>query len=199
MEVYPERQKRQKTRFVCNFNGKSVFRCTQRAITQRRVITLGPIFIKMVLNRAQGLKKKSQEVSARKNNNRQRYNKKCRRGGRIPPPPGSFRVKDLLWQSRENYWPRFGYIKCFWVLNPPETFSVARPPNGGFCNPFYGFSILNSLYPYVCYQCIAMGLLFPLIQKSIIRLRITSLWPHTASAPSKFWKYSQSLTNIHKE
>ena len=87
MEVYPERQKRQKQRFVCNFNGKSVFRCTQRAIMQRRVITLGPIFIKMVLNRAQGLKKKSQEVSARKNNNRQRYNKKCRGGGgRILPP-----------------------------------------------------------------------------------------------------------------
>ena len=68
------------------------FRCTQRAITQRRVITLGQIFIKMVLNRAQGFKEKSQEVSARKNNNQQRYNKKCRRGGRIPPP-GSFRVK----------------------------------------------------------------------------------------------------------
>ena len=32
-----------------------LFRCTQRAITQRRVITLGPIFIKMVLNRGQGL------------------------------------------------------------------------------------------------------------------------------------------------
>ena len=50
VEVYPERQKRQKTRFVCNFNGKSVFRYTLRAITQPRVITLGPIFIKMVLN-----------------------------------------------------------------------------------------------------------------------------------------------------
>ena len=95
MEVYPERQKRQKTRFVCNFNGKSVFRCTQRAITQRRVITLGPIFIKMVLNRAQGLKEKIQEVSARKKkkNNRQRYNKKCRRGGRIPPPPALLGLK----------------------------------------------------------------------------------------------------------
>ena len=69
------------------------FRCTQRAITQRRVITLGLIFIKMVLNRAQGLKEKSQEVSGRKNNNRQRYNKKCRRGGGFRPPPGSFRVK----------------------------------------------------------------------------------------------------------
>ena len=86
MEVYPERQKRQKTWFVCNFNGKSVFRCAQRAITQRRIITLGPIFIKMVLNRAQGLKEKSQEVSVRKNNNRQRYNKKCWRGGFHPPP-----------------------------------------------------------------------------------------------------------------
>ena len=43
---------------MCNFNGKSAFRCTQRAITQRRVITLGPIFIKMVFNRAQGLKEK---------------------------------------------------------------------------------------------------------------------------------------------
>ena len=63
------------------------FRCTQRAITQRRVITLGPIFIKMILNRAQGLKEKSQEVSARKNNNQQRYNKKCRRGADSAPPP----------------------------------------------------------------------------------------------------------------
>ena len=80
-------KKKQKTRFVCNFNGKSVFRCTQRVNTQRRVITLGPIFIKMVFNRAQGLKKKSQEVSARKNNIRQRYNKKCRRGADSAPPP----------------------------------------------------------------------------------------------------------------
>ena len=71
------------------------FRCTLRAITQRRVIILGPIFIKMVLNRAQGLKKKSQEVSARKNDNRQRYNKKCRRGADSAPPPGSFRVKNI--------------------------------------------------------------------------------------------------------
>ena len=46
-------------------------------------------FFKMVLNWAQGLKKKSHEVSARKNNNRLRYNKKCW-GGRIPPPPPRF-------------------------------------------------------------------------------------------------------------
>ena len=46
----------------------------------------------MVLNQAQGLKKKSHEVSARKNNNRLRYNKKCR-GGRIPPPPALLELK----------------------------------------------------------------------------------------------------------
>ena len=62
------------------------FRCTQRAISQRRVITLGPIFYKNGLKSSARLEEKSQEVSARKNNNRQRYNKKCRRGGRIPPP-----------------------------------------------------------------------------------------------------------------
>ena len=42
-------------------------------------------FFKKVLNRAQGLKEKSHEVSARKNNNRLRYNKKCW-GGRFHPP-----------------------------------------------------------------------------------------------------------------
>ena len=47
----------------------------------------------MVLNRAQGLKKKSQEVSTRKNNNRQRYNKKCRRGGGFRPPPALLGLK----------------------------------------------------------------------------------------------------------
>ena len=66
------------------------FCCTQRAITQLRVITLGLIFIKMVLNRAQGLKEKSQEVLAWKNNNQQRYNKKCRKGGADSAPPRLF-------------------------------------------------------------------------------------------------------------
>ena len=83
------------------------FRCTQRAITQHRVITLGPIFIKMVLNRAQDLKEKSQEVSARKNNNRQRYNKKCRRGGGFrPPPPALLGLKKIrvALESRTLIW-----------------------------------------------------------------------------------------------
>ena len=75
---------KQKTRFVCNFHWKSVFRWTQRSITQRRVIILGPIFKKLVLNRAQGLKEISHEVSARKDNNQLRYNKKCWGGGFRP-------------------------------------------------------------------------------------------------------------------
>ena len=58
--------KKTKTRFVCNFNGKSVFRCTQRAIMQRHVITLGPIFIKMVLNWEQGLKEKVKKFQPEK-------------------------------------------------------------------------------------------------------------------------------------
>ena len=39
------KQKTTKTRFACNFNGKSVFfHNTQRSFTQRRVITPRPIF-----------------------------------------------------------------------------------------------------------------------------------------------------------
>ena len=96
MEVYPERQKRQKTRFVCNFNGKSVFRCTQRAITQRRVITLGPIFIKMVLNRAQGFKKKVKKFQREKITTGRDITKNVEGGGGADSaPPGSFRVNIL--------------------------------------------------------------------------------------------------------
>ncbi len=63
MEVH---KKGQKTRFTCNFNGKSSFSLTQRASTRRSVITLGSIFTKMVFkNRAQGSKVKGQEVSAK--------------------------------------------------------------------------------------------------------------------------------------
>ena len=86
MKVYPENKKHDLCVISIENQFWSVFRWTQRSITQRRVITLGPIFKKMVLNWAQGLKKKSHEVSARKNNNRLRYNKKCR-GGRIPHHP----------------------------------------------------------------------------------------------------------------
>ena len=42
--------KKTKTRFICYFNEKSSFSLTQRAITRRSVMTLRPIYAKMVLN-----------------------------------------------------------------------------------------------------------------------------------------------------
>ena len=74
-KTYRKCTKKPKTRFMCNFNGKSKFSLTQRAVSQRSVITLGPIFIKMVLKWAEGLKEKSQKGSARKNIEQRRYNK----------------------------------------------------------------------------------------------------------------------------
>ena len=143
MEVYPERQKKnKKTRFVCNFNGKSVFRCTQRAITQRRVITLGPIFIKMVLNQVQDLKKKSQEVSARKNNNRQRYNKKCRRG-RIPPPA---LLRLTLWSTEKKYNKRLLQNKTSQInVEYRRIYTLASYSVYDFEHDSYESAILQSL------------------------------------------------------
>jgi len=54
-------------KFLCKTNGKMDFLGARRAITQCRVITVRPIFFKMVLNRAQSLNEKSHEISARKN------------------------------------------------------------------------------------------------------------------------------------
>ena len=75
----------------------------------------------MVLNWAQGLKKKSHEVSARKNNNRLRYNKKCR-GGADSAPPGSFRVNTHWMNCNSNVtciWPRphFSSKIICWMSN----------------------------------------------------------------------------------
>ena len=63
----------------------SVFRWTQRSITQRHAITLGPIFKKMVLNRAQGLKKKVMKFQREKITTGSDIPKNVE-GGRIPPP-----------------------------------------------------------------------------------------------------------------
>ena len=87
MKVYPENKKHD----LCVISIENQFLVSflldpgQRSITQPHVITLGPIFKKMVLNWAQGLKKKSHEVSAWKNNNRLRYNKNVEGGGFCPP------------------------------------------------------------------------------------------------------------------
>ena len=50
---------------------------------------------------------------------------------------------------------------------PPEPFSVTRLPKRVrvVAIPLPGFSIFKALYPYIYYQCIAMGLFFPLIPK----------------------------------
>ena len=76
--------------------------------------------------------------------------------------------------------PRMLYINFykFWSINPRLTkpFFVTRLTKGGCCNPLPKFSILNALYPYVCYQCIAMGLLFPYIPKKV---QTSHVWRHS--------------------
>ena len=72
---------------------------------------------------------------------------------------------------------------------PPETFSVTRPPKGGCYNPLLDFlyikrSILLCLLP-------MYSLLIP---KKYHPRSYDVLWCNNVSAPSKFWKYSQSLT-----
>ena len=59
---------------------------------------------------------------------------------------------------------------------------------GGFvCTPPWIFFIKCPLP--LCLLCIAMGLFFPLIPKSTIHPRMTSLWRHNTSGLSKLWKY----------
>ena len=73
---------------MCNFNGKESFLLTHRAITQRSVISLSPIFTKMVLNRAQGLKEKVKKFQCEKMSTGGDITKNVGGG-----PPSSFRVK----------------------------------------------------------------------------------------------------------
>ena len=91
------------------------FHCTQRAFTQRRVITLGPMFIKKVLNRAQGFEgKKSRSFSAKKITTGRDITKNVEGGADSAPPPGSFRVKGALDNILKCYfWLNFIYhVKC---------------------------------------------------------------------------------------
>ena len=71
MEVHPERQKRQKHDLCVISMENQFFRCTKDWLYPARYYATPrhnprSDFYKMVLNRVQGLKKKSQEVSARK-------------------------------------------------------------------------------------------------------------------------------------
>ena len=83
----------QKTRFVCNFHWKSVFDQFFVGLAlyyaMLRHNTRSDLKKKMVLNWAQGLKKKSWSFSAKKITTGWDITKKCW-GGRIPPPPRLF-------------------------------------------------------------------------------------------------------------
>ena len=65
--------------------------------------------------------------------------------------------------------------------------------------PSLDFYLIRPIQFYVCYQCVAMGPLFPLIQKSTINLPMRSLWRYSVSAPSKFCRYSQCTQKIDKK
>ena len=89
MKVYPETKKNTKKHDLCVISIENQFLVSFSLDPALYYATPrhnpGPIFLKMVLNRAQGLKEKSHEVSARKNNNRLRYNKKCQGGADSAP------------------------------------------------------------------------------------------------------------------
>ena len=80
---FPEKTKTKNLGFCVIAMGKQLFFRTQRAIMQRRAITIGPILFKMVLNWAQSLNEKILWVSARKNNKWLRYSKNVE--GSAPP------------------------------------------------------------------------------------------------------------------
>ena len=91
----------------------------------------------MVLNQAQGLKKKSHEVSARKNNNRLRYNKKCR-GGQIPPPPALLGLNSLCSNTQQTEKKAFkqkqGLVKWAFLLYKKDE--KKKPPLTGVCTVY---------------------------------------------------------------
>ena len=97
MKVYPENKKNYKKHDLCVISIENQFLVSFSLDPALYYATprhnpRSDLKKKIVLKWAQGLKKKSHEVSARKNNNRLRYNNKCRRGGGGFRPPGSFRV-----------------------------------------------------------------------------------------------------------
>ena len=143
---------------MCNFHWKSVFGQffvgPSALITQRCVITPGPIFSKMVLKWAQGLKKKIHEVSARKNNNRLRYNKKCRGGADSAPPAllgltceYIFFAKDLQAQMKESkHWYHKIHLKASFSIFP---LSPSLNSKHYFIQLSFGFTISYHLYDYL--------------------------------------------------
>ena len=85
MKVYPENKKHNLCVISIENQFLVSFSWTQRSITQRRVLTLGSIFLKMVLNRAQGLREKVMKFQREKITTGWDITKNVE-GGRFCPP-----------------------------------------------------------------------------------------------------------------
>ena len=76
----------------------------------------------------------------------------------------------FLYPILADFFP-FGHrgflIVAFFVLYPLplNVFLNNTSAKEGCCNPLPRFWLQNALFPYIRYQCIAMGLIFPLILK----------------------------------
>ena len=70
-----------------------------------------------------------------------------------------------------------------------------RSSEAGLLYPLPGFSIRNAWYPYICYQCIGIDLLYPLIPKWV---PLNFMWCHydviKSACPHKFG----CMENIHE-
>ena len=93
MEVYPERQKRQKNTICVLFQWKISFSLYPARYYATPRHNPRSDFYKNGLKSSPRLEKNVKKFQRKKNNNRQRYNKKCRSWVDSAPPPGSFRVK----------------------------------------------------------------------------------------------------------
>ena len=94
--MYPERQKRQKTRFVCNFNGKSLFPLYPARYYATPRHNPRSDFYKNGLKLSARLEgKKVKKFQREKITTGRDITKNVEGGGGFRPPPGSFRVKTI--------------------------------------------------------------------------------------------------------
>ena len=68
---------------------------------------------------------------------------------------------------------------------------------GGLLQPLPGLSIRNAWYPYICYQCIGMDHLYPLIPKWV---PLNFIWRHydiiKSARPHKFGCFVMKISKI---
>ena len=84
---------------------------------------------------------------------------------------------------------RMAFVSFIFVTfnpRPRDVFFVTHlPKEGGCCNPLPGYDIRNAWYPYICYQCIGMDLLYPLIPKWV---PLNFIWLGLGKSPHFFFK-----------